>query len=55
MLICGFYFDGWHMKDLLPSELTKDAFLGGIEVAFSQDPNANTVDLVREVFELLAR
>jgi uncharacterized protein (DUF2267 family) len=55
MLIRGLYYDGWHMRDSAPSERTKSAFLGHIEAAFKQDPNADTEQLVREVFKLLAR
>ena len=55
MLIRGFYYDGWHMRDTPPPERTKRAFLGHIEAAFKQDPNADTEQLVREVFKLLAR
>jgi uncharacterized protein (DUF2267 family) len=55
MLIRGLYYDGWHMRDMPPSERTKAAFLGHIEAAFKQDPNTDTEGLVREVFKLLAR
>ena len=55
MLIRGLYYDGWHMKDVPAPERTKGAFLGHIEAAFQQDPNADTEGLVREVFKLLAR
>ncbi len=55
MLIRGLYYDGWHMRDVIPSERTKNAFLGRIEAAFAQDPNSNTEALVTEVFRLLAR
>jgi uncharacterized protein (DUF2267 family) len=55
MLIRGLYYDGWRMRDLPPPERTKGAFLGHIEAAFKQDPNADTEGLVREVFKLLAR
>jgi len=55
MLIRGLYYDGWHMRDAVPSERTKSAFLGHVEAAFKQDPNADTEQLVREVFKLLAR
>ena len=54
MLIRGLYYDGWHMRDTAPSERTKSEFLAHIEAAFKQDPNANTEQLVREVFKLLA-
>jgi uncharacterized protein (DUF2267 family) len=54
MLIRGLYYDGWHMRDTAPSERTKSQFLAHIEGAFKQDPNANTEQLVREVFKLLA-
>ena len=54
MLIRGLYYDGWHMQDTAPSERTKSEFLAHIEGAFKQDPNANTEQLVREVFKLLA-
>lgn len=55
MLIRGLYYDGWHMRDTPLPERTKSAFLGHIEVAFKRDPNADTEQLVREVFKLLAR
>ena len=55
MLIRGLYYDGWHMKDVPAPERTKGAFLGHIEAAFQQDPNADTEGLVREVFKLLVR
>ncbi len=55
MLIRGLYYDGWHMRDVTPSERTKRAFLDRIEAAFAQDPNSDTEGLVREVFRLLAR
>jgi len=55
MLIRGLYYDGWHIRDTPLPERTKSAFLGHIEAAFKQDPNADTEALVREVFKLLAR
>lgn len=55
MLIRGLYYDGWHMRDIPPSERSKSAFLAHIEAAFKQDPNADTEGLVREVFKLLSR
>ncbi len=53
MLMRGFYYDGWHIADRAPAERTKSAFLGHVEAAFKQDPNADTRTLVREVFKLL--
>lgn len=53
MLIRGLYYVGWHMRDKAPAERTKSVFLGHIEAAFKQDPNAHTEALVREVFKLL--
>jgi len=55
MLIRGLYYEGWHIRDMPRPERTKSAFLGHIEAAFKQDPNADTEGLVREVFKLLAR
>ena len=55
MLICGLCYGGWHMRDRAPAERTKRAFLGHIEATFVKDPNADTEELVREVFGLLAR
>lgn len=55
MLIRGLYYDGWHMRDVIPSERTKNAFLDRIEAAFAQDPNSDTEALVTEVFRLFAR
>jgi len=55
MLIRGLYYDGWRIRDVPPPERTKSAFLGHIDAAFKQDPNADTEGLVREVFKLLAR
>jgi uncharacterized protein (DUF2267 family) len=55
MLLRGLYYDSWHMKDIPPSERTKNAFLSHIESAFERDPNADTEKLVREVFKLLER
>ena len=55
MLIRGFYYDGWHMRDATSTERTKSEFLGHIEAAFERDPNSDTERLVREVFRLLAR
>lgn len=55
MLVRGFYYDGWHMRDKAPKERTKSAFLAHVEAAFRQDPNTDTEELVREVFKLLAR
>jgi uncharacterized protein (DUF2267 family) len=55
MLIRGFYYDGWHMRDTPPPERTRSGFHEHIEAAFKQDPNADTEGLVREVFKLLAR
>jgi uncharacterized protein (DUF2267 family) len=54
MLIRGLYYDGWHMRDIPPSERTKRAFLSHVEAAFKNDPNEDTEALVREVFKLLA-
>lgn len=42
MLIRGLYYVGWHMRDKAPAERTKSVFLGHIEAAFKQDPNAHT-------------
>ena len=55
MLVRGFYYDGWHMRDAPLKERTKSEFLAHVEAAFGQDPNADTEELVREVFKLLAR
>ncbi|MFZ1991637.1 MAG: DUF2267 domain-containing protein [Alphaproteobacteria bacterium] len=55
MLVRGFYYDGWHLRDVPPTERTKEAFLAHIEAAFKTDPNADTEGLVRAVFALLAR
>ena len=54
MLIRGLYYDGWHMTDVPRKDRTKKAFLGQVEAAFKQDPNADIEALVREVFNLLA-
>jgi uncharacterized protein (DUF2267 family) len=42
------------MKETPPPERTKSAFLGHVEAAFKQDPNADPEALVRAVFKLLA-
>jgi uncharacterized protein (DUF2267 family) len=55
MLIRGLYYEGWHLSDKPLTERTKGEFLGHIEAAFSQDPNADTEGLVKEVFKLIAR
>jgi len=55
MLVRGFYYDGWHMRDATPKERTKKEFLSHVEAAFQQDPNVDTEKLVREVFKLLTR
>lgn len=55
MLIRGVYYDGWRLKEAPSPERTKGAFLGHIEAAFKQDPNADTEALVKEVFKLLVR
>ena len=55
MLIRGLYYDGWHMTDTAPAGRTKSEFLAHVEATFKQDPNADTEQLVREVFKLLAR
>jgi uncharacterized protein (DUF2267 family) len=55
MLLRGLYYDGWHMKETPTAERSKSAFLGHIESAFKQDPNADTEGLVRQVFQLLTR
>lgn len=55
MLIRGLYYDGWHMTEVPRQDRNKGAFLGQVEAAFKQDPNADTETLVREVFKLLAR
>ncbi len=55
MLIRGLYYEGWHLRDTPPAERSKSEFLGHIEGAFKQDPNADTEELVRAVFKLLAR
>lgn len=54
MLIRGLYYDGWHMTDVPRKDRNKKAFLGQVEAAFKQDPNADIEALVREVFKLLA-
>jgi uncharacterized protein (DUF2267 family) len=55
MLIRGFYYDGWRMRDRAPKERTKAEFLAHVDAAFKQDPNADTEELVRDVFKLLTR
>lgn len=55
VLIRGFYYDGWHMRDTISRERMKTEFLGHIEAAFKQDLNNDTEGLVREVFKLMAR
>lgn len=54
MLIRGFYYENWHMKDSAPAERTKGAFLNHINAEL-RDPNVDAEQSAREVFGLLAR
>lgn len=56
MLIRGLYYEGLAFKKTRRRRnRSKSEFLGHIEGAFKQDPNADTEELVRAVFKLLAR
>ncbi|MGE5162789.1 MAG: DUF2267 domain-containing protein [Sphingobacteriales bacterium] len=55
MLIRGFYYEGWHMKETAPPEHTKQAFFDHVHAELRDDPGLDTERPVREVFKLLAR
>ncbi len=40
ILVRGFYYDGWHMRDTILKERTKSEFLSHIEAAFSRTPTS---------------
>ena len=54
MLIRGFYYENWHMKDAAPAERTKSAFFNHLNVEL-HDQNVDAEQSARQVFRLLAR
>lgn len=53
MLVRGFYYENWHLKDTASGERTKSAFLSHIRAEL-RDPNVDAEQSARHVFTLLA-
>jgi uncharacterized protein (DUF2267 family) len=55
MLVRGFYFEGWNLKDKPHKERHKDQFLDHVREAFRDDVTVNPQQVVRAVFRVLQR
>jgi uncharacterized protein (DUF2267 family) len=55
MLIRGFYYDGWTLKDKPHKERTKEEFLEHLRDAFQDDVTVRPEQVCRAVFRVLAR
>ena len=55
MLIRGFYFDGWNLKDKPHKERHREEFLSHIEKAFKNDVAVKPERVARAVFKVLAK
>lgn len=54
MLIRGFYYEGWHPANKPVKERSRDEFLVHITESFLFDVDANSEEIVRAVFKVLA-
>jgi uncharacterized protein (DUF2267 family) len=55
MLVRGFYFEGWHPADKPLKERSRDAFLVHITDAFLFDVDADSEQIARAVFRIIAQ
>jgi uncharacterized protein (DUF2267 family) len=55
MLIRGFYFEGWTLKNKPHKERHKEQFLDHVREAFRDDVTVNPQQVVRAVFRVLQR
>ena len=55
MLVRGFYFEGWTLKNKPHKERHKDQFLDHVREAFRDDVTVNAQQVVRAVFRVLQR
>lgn len=55
MLIRGFYFEGWNLKDKPHKERHIEDFLEHVTDAFKDDPSVNARQVTRAVFRVLAK
>ena len=55
MLVRGFYYEGWTLKDKPHKERHKEQFLDHVREAFPRDVTVNPQQVVRAVFRVLQR
>jgi uncharacterized protein (DUF2267 family) len=55
MLVRGFYYEGWTLKNKPHKERHKDQFLEHVREAFPDDVTVNAQQVVRAVFRVLQR
>ncbi|MBI2368435.1 MAG: DUF2267 domain-containing protein [Deltaproteobacteria bacterium] len=55
MLVRGFYFEGWTLRDKPHKERHKEDFLAHVKDAFRDDVTVNPQQVVRAVFKVLAK
>jgi uncharacterized protein (DUF2267 family) len=55
MLVRGFYYEGWNLKDKPHKERHKEDFLEHVKKAFKDDFTVNPQQVVRAVFRVLQR
>jgi uncharacterized protein (DUF2267 family) len=55
MLVRGFYYEGWTLKDKPHKERHKEQFLDHVREAFRDDVTVNPQQVVRAVFRVLQR
>jgi uncharacterized protein (DUF2267 family) len=53
MLIRGFYFEGWNLKDKPHKERHAEDFLQHVTDAFKDDPSVNARQVTRAVFRVI--
>jgi uncharacterized protein (DUF2267 family) len=55
MLVRGFYFEGWTLRDKPHKERHKEDFLAHVKEAFKDNVTVNPQQVVRAVFKVLAK
>jgi uncharacterized protein (DUF2267 family) len=55
MLVRGFYFEGWTLRDKPHKERHKEDFLAHVKEAFKDDVTVNPQQIVRAVFRVLTK